>query len=770
VLNYPEQGLIVQLEELEKNIAHIAASLPKCKYAFSVILPEKDYSQLCDIYRKTEKFFNKPFLQKPFEFPWCHVKLLTETCARYLTFEERKLEAAIATKLGVPKLYKGYWATFPEILKSLNLESKREDGGPWCVYANIILHAGIIPRYFESLLKKAQKIYKDYYGDEKHAIQDLFDANNIVNDPHYSKYFKQAFGKAEAIERMYLCRWLIWICRFASDVKNINEMPGIPPALAYIIRNNVPSNRHFLPSKLVESKQSNFLFNYEEGHLELLLSLNAALTAADQASTFTIDGIRPSHWTKPLQEAVRLGTYSIRLPILPEELGKRYAFHLHEGQRIGYIISASSEFSVVLFNLETMVVIPPDNTREYRIDIKNGIGILSKYILQNSKKSGFRTVEGGMGCIWGEWYGWHHYELPPDLLKSSMRIELGNPYGTITLTPSASHKQMVGKWLSSKKLPRLDQANNFGGTMPPDLLLCSNYSTKNPPIVIFYFQSSRASAPTEIRANVNPFNSDWLCKVSVPEEVKKSPYWEITARVYPSLLFDAEDNYNADEFQCTWHPGVTINIDRKTLTFPGTQVRISLTAPSLSLKYPLEPSPLIVENNHVAWSLADDCGDNKLLIGFNSSSRFHEYVFRLPYLQVFLATSASPAISNHWCSAAPFKKNFVEKIIKDDHNARFVFICYCPSQIEIVDKLHKKLFKVMDFSTTTKFIIRCSEIFYLFYNSDAQYDPLIVCTTTNETAPLIVNISKCTLAFTSIFKYALNKYIYKERAFYYGRQ
>jgi len=760
------QDLILQLNELENYIARRAADLPKCRYAFTVILPESKYNLLCDIYRATEFFY------KPFEFPWCHIKLLTETCARHLTREDHRLEATIAKKLQIQQLYKDYWKTFPKLLKDLNLATTREERGPWYVYANVVLHAGIIPRYFESLFEKAQRFYK-LYGDKPLAIQELFTLKDIVDDPHYSRYFRQAFGGPT--ERQLLCRWLLKICRVVSDgLECADKLPNIPPAFTHFLLRKTLPKRSLISSRAPKSSLPHFLFNDAEGHIELHLIQDSAFTR-DQTSAFTIDGDTPPHWAKSLQEAVSFCKCSFMLPILPVDMGKRYSCLLNRRRETGYVVAESKEFSALLFNLQTLEVIPPESTHKYKVDTESGIGILSRRALPSLKDFDFREVKGGMGLTWGKWYDWCQYELLAGLPLPPRRIEIGEPYGTVAFKPIASSKILVAQWSSPNKLPRIDKADYFGGTVPPVFLLRTGSPTSptandSPPVVVFCFQSPNSYY--DVSACVNSCDSGWSCTADAPKDARQASFWEITARVYPSLAFDSEDNSTYGPFApCIWYPGVVINIDRQALAFPGTQVRISITAPALSLRYPSTPLPLHIGSEQAVCELTGDDIENPFFIGFDSHSFFHEYALRLPYLQVFLATSKSSSHAfNHWSPGEPFQRDLIENIANDDLDAKFVFICYCRSILKVVDKSGKKLFKKIDFSENPRSIIRCSEILNFFYNSDAQHDPLLVCADTGEEAPLIINISKCTINFTSIFTHALSKFIYKEKAFYYGKQ
>ncbi|OQX24483.1 MAG: hypothetical protein BWK80_20620 [Desulfobacteraceae bacterium IS3] len=85
------------------------------------------------------------------KYPWCHLKLLTETCARkFRENDERGLEELLTKEIGSQKIL--YWDNIPEIIENLNLEQIRKEGGPWHIYAKIVLHSGVPANWLKNKL------------------------------------------------------------------------------------------------------------------------------------------------------------------------------------------------------------------------------------------------------------------------------------------------------------------------------------------------------------------------------------------------------------------------------------------------------------------------------------------------------------------------------------------------------------------------------------------------------------------------------------------
>ena len=66
---------LLKLKKLETFISSKANTVKNCRYAFSVILPEEKYKKLLYLYKKSNSYYSNNID----EYPWCHLKLLTET-------------------------------------------------------------------------------------------------------------------------------------------------------------------------------------------------------------------------------------------------------------------------------------------------------------------------------------------------------------------------------------------------------------------------------------------------------------------------------------------------------------------------------------------------------------------------------------------------------------------------------------------------------------------------------------------------------------------
>jgi len=175
-----------KLEELENLISSKAKSVGNCRYAFSVILSEEKYNELIRLYSETH--FGNHDIEK---YPWCHLKLLTETCARkFRENNEKKLEELLGREIGCQEV--PYWDNLPDIITKLNLEQIRKKGGSWHIYAKIIFHSGIPAVYFEKLFEITKENFKSN-NRLNDVVSNLCKQEDIFKYEQFSKFFKKAF-------------------------------------------------------------------------------------------------------------------------------------------------------------------------------------------------------------------------------------------------------------------------------------------------------------------------------------------------------------------------------------------------------------------------------------------------------------------------------------------------------------------------------------------------------------------------------------------------
>ncbi len=109
----------------------------------------------------------------------------------------------LAEVIGVEKIT--YWDKIRDIIRKLNLKIVREEGGPWGIYANVILHAGVPLAYFENIFEITQEEFKKCNSNLDSTINNLCDKEDIFKYEHFSKYFKKAFESP--LKRKMLFRW-----------------------------------------------------------------------------------------------------------------------------------------------------------------------------------------------------------------------------------------------------------------------------------------------------------------------------------------------------------------------------------------------------------------------------------------------------------------------------------------------------------------------------------------------------------------------------------
>ncbi|KQC05288.1 MAG: hypothetical protein APR54_08400 [Candidatus Cloacimonas sp. SDB] len=193
---------VKELNQFENNIA--SKSNISTQYAFSVIITEEEYRKLIKL------CINNVFFRiSPEKYPWCHIKLLTETYVRIVqntniqtTHTSEELSRFL--NFQTPEIPPNIWDKFPNSLKKLNLVHTRDEGGPWSIVANIRLHAGIPKSRLHEIVEFLKKNYKKY-SNLNEAITYLSSFSSIIENMHFSKYVKEAF--TEHRTRKMLFSW-----------------------------------------------------------------------------------------------------------------------------------------------------------------------------------------------------------------------------------------------------------------------------------------------------------------------------------------------------------------------------------------------------------------------------------------------------------------------------------------------------------------------------------------------------------------------------------
>jgi len=353
---------LLNLKELEFFISSKAKMVKDCRYAFCVILPEEKYKRLLNLYKQSNSYYANNID----EYPWCHLKLLTETYVRKsgktIKGEEQHLEILLAKEIGVKRIT--YWDKIQDIIRKLKLEIVRDEGGSWCIYANVILHAGVPLTYFEDIFKITQKEFKNCNGNLDSTINNLCDKKDIFKYAHFSRYFKEAFDdeNKSPLNKKRLFRWfakLVDISRrgYRLDIK-LKEY--FPPHLINCIKDqgidNNQEKENYNTENIQNQKrklepQSGLIFNQDRGEIAYLISSNSlGLKGLETNKDF------PSHWKKALEYVTERKSAILSLPVRPLDLTSEIVYSNYRTKIFNSSVNETVE--AIIFDSNYKVISP----------------------------------------------------------------------------------------------------------------------------------------------------------------------------------------------------------------------------------------------------------------------------------------------------------------------------------------------------------------------------------------------------------------------------
>ncbi|MHA1717991.1 MAG: hypothetical protein ACTSXK_00525 [Promethearchaeota archaeon] len=737
------------LKNLEKQFNKRAINSSKIQYAFIIEVYENEYDLLKHLYLSTEYF------RDYFSYPWCHIKLLTETCARYLTKEDKHLEESITKHIGIQKLYKGYWDNIKSILNILNLKTVRSEGGTWSIYANIVLHAGIIYKNFESLIDKAQSKLEATGQNLERAIDLLFYDKSTIADTSYSKYFKNAFS-AE-YEKRILCNWLVKFCFLSARLLNRVELPGVPSYFQSFIEKKYLKSESSFEKPQINFKHI-FKFNIEKGHIELRLNLSSE---DDFKNNINLNGSVPQHWKKPIENSMTKKHSSVVLPVLPKDIGLPFSYSVSGKRKLLHIISKCQDISIILINMKDFTVIIPEMKNNY-IEICNMENSISLAILSNTEISnltdpeiGFCKSIGSLGHTFDEWYYWHFYEFYENNLRKSFSLELPAPYYKMNFKIDREVQNLETGWYSEQLFNSDVTPAVFGGSSPPEILISS--TSENKPFVICDFKSLKNQF--SIVGIVFKYKNYWKCKFDVPKDIALNVNYFLKADIYPSFELGISDSAKNVEIVCRWLPSLIFLVSRNHICFQSCPINLELKGADIRHKYSVGLPNHESSDDYLKWQLCDEIQSLNPVIGISFNNDNFEFIVPLPYISVSLSYKKQFNLQNtilKWNSKEPFSLDFIKEIVNHDYNANFHFDCFYQKKILILSDDKKNLYQMIDFSLSPHLSISCFELlnFILALGCNSA---IIVIEENEEEAALFSNIKNEDDYYCSIYSKILQK-------------
>jgi hypothetical protein len=435
----------ISLNDVEDFISRKARALAKCHYAFSVVLSNKIYRELGDLFKKKSYLPNDDIGK----YPWCHLKLITETYVRVFdrNSDDRGIVNLLEKEIG--DNFQHYWEAIPDILKKLKLKRVREGKGPWYIYANVVLHAGIPSTYFNKLFCTSKEIYEDCNEDANRTIEELCEKKDIFKYCRFSKYFKRAFQSPT--EKKLLFKWLVNLVEIKHWGEHVNRqlfdyLPGYLLNCLEAIKIDTGEKINIISDKIRKEKEETIekglIFNPDKNRVEYRIPITEFAWEVREKESIS------KNWKKALDIAKLKGSPCVNVPLAPGDLLKGITLR---GSQISIFENiAGDSFSIIIFDFNYKAMTP--GTKHIFINKENEslLTIISRNELPVLKKMlGWGFHED----LTGEWWDWFHYEWNVSPMIETVTLPL--PYGEIIVHSSYERCNISGEWLSEVQLPNL---------------------------------------------------------------------------------------------------------------------------------------------------------------------------------------------------------------------------------------------------------------------------------------------------------------------------
>ncbi|MFN4152500.1 MAG: hypothetical protein ACK4IX_16285 [Candidatus Sericytochromatia bacterium] len=256
------------ISDLESKLKNRAENMTS-RYAFYIFITEDEYKNLLNSWSS--------YGERIYKYPFCHIKLLTETYIR----ESKNLDDwKKARKITLDKLGKSaskilwneYFIKALEI-NNLNVKKERENEKEKIYYKNLILHSGVTGSHFGVLLSKIKAIYEKLRFIDDITINELTNLSfNKDFESKFSKYFLYAFN--DLVDKKSLFSWFLELIKIEKniieneiDISKINLNSKEIPSSFFIHLKNIYENQVKQTKKIKKNYSNKFIF--EDGTIKL---------------------------------------------------------------------------------------------------------------------------------------------------------------------------------------------------------------------------------------------------------------------------------------------------------------------------------------------------------------------------------------------------------------------------------------------------------------------------------------------------------------------
>jgi len=736
---------IRNLIDLEMFISEKAGTKNHFKYAFSVILPEEIYLDLVAM-GKEHVFFEEECIEK---YPWCHLKLITETYVREFNkdTDEKGLKRLIESKIGQD--VKPCWEKIPGIIDKLKLKRVRAEGGPWNIYANVVLHSGVPASYCDILLEMARKKYDSNNKDQGRTIEALCENEDIFKYEHFSKYFKKVFESPT--EKKMLFRWFVILVDFLQYADHSPLIDNLPPHLLNCLKSNKKGS-DILRKKEEKSPKYRLVFNPARGIIEYMLFMKDFNYSLREANL-------RSEWKKAFLMAKKRNLAKFNVPVGPEDLSRQIDFGGIMLQAFDRVTDHSID--TIIFDSTNKLLQPGKEISVYNEDDAL-LTIISRdkspYLSETHGWSVLDDLSGG-------WLNWFHsqWEVPPGM---DCTVEFPSPYGETRICSKFEPNGIYGEWISETRFPGIPgKGEQFGGDKPPELKFSSGADAK--PFIKACFTDAENQIEDQF-GKIIPGDDGWRWLSSLDMNSFKGSRYELEIKIYANI---ASENSEIKVFNCIWYPSLKVRVLPGSLLWPADACTVKFEGnkfvfPGIDIDCDIDNSFLSKGENGYSWTFPQKPSDCIPLFFLGTGEHSIDFYVKLPYLSVWIQTKSVhefKADELEWSNTKPFSFSLFQKVIKKDILARirFSFFGENGERLNIYEQAGQaspRLIRKLSFEKDGHDSINCAELIR-FKN------PFIRDEETGREAFIFKSEEKAR-GFESIYRQAKKTFLYENRFYF----
>jgi hypothetical protein len=742
---------IRSLIEVENYINAKAGTQNRFNYAFSVVLAEEIYQELVALGREPS-FFEEESIEK---YPWCHLKLITETYVREFNkdTDEKGLKHLIENKIGQD--IKTCWEKIPGIIDKLKLDRVRKEGGPWNIYANVVLHSGVPASYFDELFEMALGQYDFYNKDRGRAIEALCENEDIFKYKHFSQYFKNVFESPT--EKKMLFRRFVNLVDYLLDVQPLSSelTDNFPPHLLDCIKSKKQEIE--IPRKKDEkTTKGGLVFNPARGIIEYMLSIkcfNGNLHEED---------IR-SEWKKAFSAAKRRNLARFNVSVSPEDLSRQIDFG---GIKLPvFDMVTDNSIDTIIFDSNNNLIQPGKEIPIYNEDNALLTVISRDKLLHLNESTGWLTLDD---LSW-DWRDWRHseWEVP---LKMDGVVEFPAPYGKTRVCSKYERTDICGEWISEMEFPGIPgKLKQFGGDKPPELKFSSKFDIK--PDIKACFEDDEIPVEDRYGKTISD-NDGWRWISSLDMSAFKGSRYQLEVTVYSNI---GSENSEKKVFNCIWYPSLRLEIIPGSLLWPADACTVKFEGnkfifPGIDISCDIDNSFLTKGDTGYSWTFTQKPPDCIPLFFLGTGEHSLDFYVKLPYLSAWIQTKLShefKAGELEWSNIKPFSLFLLKNVVKKDIFARIRFKylfegCERLNLYEQTEQTTPRLIRSLSFEKDGHDSINCAELIK-FKN------PFIRDEETGRKAYIFKN-EEIGWSFESIYRQAKNAFLYKNRFYLHDKE